>query len=224
MQRFLQKTTEFFDIPLDLSSRLLVLFGAVLMVPIFILPLWEIEFSSERYPSGLRLVIYSSTLEGGSESDLLEINVLNHYLGMKSIDEENVPQFRWMPFLLGFGLLVALRVVVLGKMSKLVDLFFLVAYLGLFSLWSFWSTLRLYGHDLNPFATVQIKPFSPPLIGEIEVANVMITSNPLAGAYVFVVVPLVFAMAMWLSRKSWIHDHLPSNDYIGTVQSGQKNT
>lgn len=214
MQRAIVKTTEFFQIPLDVRSRLVIFLGALLLLPVFALPLWQIEFQSERYPGGLLLRIYSHTLEEGKTGDLLEINALNHYLGMRSIEPEEIAQFRWLPFLLGVVLILALRTMVLGTMSRLIDLFVLAVYLGLFALWSFHSTLTAYGHTLNPFATIQVDPFTPPLVGEIDVAHVIIRSGPEAGAFLLALIPLIWIAAGILSWKTWSEEHLPGRDYI----------
>ncbi|GJQ21034.1 MAG: hypothetical protein HBSIN02_13890 [Bacteroidia bacterium] len=214
MQRVIIKTTEFFQIPLDLRSRLIIFVGALLFFPVFALPLWQIEFRSERYPGGLVLRIYSHTLEEGKPGDLLEINALNHYLGMRPVEPEEIAQFRWLPFLLGVCFILALRTMVLGTMSRLIDLFVLAVYLGLFALWSFHSTLSSYGHSLNPFATIRVDPFTPPLLGEINVAHVAIRSGPEAGAFLLGIIPLVWVAAGILSWKTWSAEHLPGADYI----------
>lgn len=214
MQRVIVKTTQFFEIPLDLRSRIVIFLAALMILPVFVLPLWQVNFRSERYPGGLMVHIYAHTMEEGKPGDLLEINALNHYLGMRSVEPEEISQFRWFPFLLGVCFLVALRTVILGTMSRLVDLFVLTVYLGLFSLWSFQSTLSSYGQLLNPFATIRVEPFTPPLIGEIDVAHVLIRSGPEAGAFLLVLVPVIWIGAAVLSWKTWSSEHLPGRDYI----------
>lgn len=215
MQRILKKATEFFDVPIDLRSRFVILAGALLIVPTFLVPLWQFRFEAERYPDGLKLNVYSHTIEGGTEVDLLEINALNHHLGMQSIEEEEISQFRWFPFLLGVTIMLALRVIVLGKMSKLVDLFFFTVYLEGFSFWSFWNVIQNYGHKVNPFASVHVEPFDPPLIGSINIAHVQMTGNPSWGALFFLLVPLAFVVAIYLSRRTWLAEREPSRDYVG---------
>ncbi|MBI4418782.1 MAG: hypothetical protein HY563_08390 [Ignavibacteriales bacterium] len=214
MQRIIRKATTFFEIPLDLRSRVVILVGAALLTPVFVLPLWQVDFQSDRYPQGLMLKIYSHTLEEGKPGDLLEINALNHYLGMKPLEPEEISQFRWFPFLLGVCFLLALRTAVLGTMSRLVDLFVLAVYLGLFTLWSFHTTLSKFGQSLNPFATVRVEPFTPPLVGEINVAHVLIKSGPEAGAFLLVIVPLAWLAAVVLSWKTWSAENQPGPDYI----------
>jgi hypothetical protein len=98
---------------------------------------------------------------------------------------------------------LALRVVVLGKMSKLVDLFVLFTYFGAFSLWSFYHKLYLYGHELDPTAAVKVAPFTPPIFGHNTLANFEVYSLPDAGTYFMIFMPPLLLAAMWLSRKSW---------------------
>ncbi len=215
MKRTLEKATQFFDIPLDLRSRAIILLAALMVLPALTTPLWHVTFESSRYPNGLKLHVFAHKLEGGTESDLLEINALNHYIGIRSLEEEKYIEFRWLPFVLGAILLLGLRVIILGKMSKLVDLFFLVTYAGLFALWSFRNTLNAYGHSINPGADVRVEPFTPPLFGSITVAHVDVHGSPGIGAFCLVVVPLLLMVAVILSRRAWIADHQPKRDYIG---------
>lgn len=214
MQRSIVKATQFFQIPLDVRSRVVIVLAALLLLPVFALPLWRVTFQSQRYPGGLMLRIHASTMEEGTPGDLLEINALHHYLGMRQVEPEEITQFRWFPFLLGVSFLVALRAVILGTMSRLVDLIVLTVYLGLFSLWSFHSTLAAFGQSLNPFATIRVDPFTPPLIGEIDVAHVLIKSGPEPGAFLFALVPIIWLGAAILSWKTWSSEQLPGRDYI----------
>ena len=215
MKRALEKATKFFDIPLDLRSRVLILVAAVLVLPALFTPLWQVTFQSSRYPDGLKLNVYCYKLEGGTESDLLEINILNHDMGMRSLEEEEFLEFRWLPFVLGAVLLLALRAIVLGKMSKLVDLFFLTAYAGIFALWSFANNISTYGHSINDSAPVKIESFAPPLFGGITVGNVDVYSLPGPGTYCLVLVPLILLAAIFLAHRTQLRDQQPKKDYIG---------
>lgn len=204
MQNLIKKATKFFETPISLRGRLLILAGAVLLLPTFFSPLWKMTLYSNQFPDGLVLNIYSYKLEGGrtpNRDDLREINSLNHYIGMKPLQEEDFTEFKWIPFVIGGVMLLALRAVVLGKMSKLVDLFVLFTYFGLFSLWSFYHKLYLYGHELDPTAAVKVPPFTPPMFGHSTMANFEVYSFPGVGSYFMAVMPLFLLAAMWLSRK-----------------------
>lgn len=205
MQRSLEIANRFFDVPLNLRSRLFVLLAAVLMVPSYFTPLWEMTLYSNQFPDGLVLKIYSYKLEGGktpNRDDLKEINSLNHYIGMRALQEEDFREFQWIPFVVGGMALLALRVVVLGKMSALVDLVVLFSYFGLFSLWSFYHKLYLYGHTLDPTAAVKVPPFTPPVFGHRTMANFEVYNYPDVGSFFMALVPVALATAIWLSYRS----------------------
>jgi len=205
MKRFLTQETKFFETPIDLRSRILILLAALLLVPTFFLPLWNMTLYSNQFPDGLVLNIYSSKLEGGqtpNRDDLKEINSLNHYIGMRALKEDDFTEFKWIPFVIGGAMLLAFRVIVLGKMSKLVDLFVLFSYFGGFSLWSFYHKLYLYGHELDTTAAVKVPPFTPPMIGHHTLANFEVYSYPDIGSYFMGAVPLLLLAAIWLSKRS----------------------
>ena len=209
MQRYLEKATSFFEIPIDLRSRFLIVVAAFMLVPTYVLPLWNMTLYSNQFPEGLVLNIYSHKLEGAktpNRDDLKEINSLNHYIGMRPLLEEDFTEFQWIPFVIGGVILLALRVVVFGKMSKLVDLFVLFSYFGAFSLWSFYHKLYLYGHELDPTAAVKVPPFTPPMFGHQTMANFEVYSFPGAGSYFMAVVPIMLLAAMWFSRSTWIKE------------------
>lgn len=217
MQKYLEKATSFFDTPVDLRSRVMILVAALLLIPTYFFPLWNMTLYSNQFPEGLEMNIYSYKLDGGKSQyrdDLKEINALNHYIGMRPLIEDDFTEFKWIPFFIGGVILLSLRVIVLGKMSKLVDLFVLFSYFGLFSLWSFYHKLYLYGHNLDPTAAVKVPPFTPPMFGHNTMANFEVYSFPGIGSYFMAVMPLLLLAAMWLSRKSWRKDHLPTRDYV----------
>lgn len=211
MQQLLKKATSFFETPIDFRSRLLIVLCAALIVPTFFFPLWKMQLYSNQFPDGLVLNIYSSKLEGGKSpdrDDLQEINSLNHYIGMRALQEDDFTEFKWIPFVLGGAVLLALRAAVLGKMSKLVDLFVLFTYFGLFSLWSFYHKLFLYGHNLDPTAAIKVPPFTPPMFGHKTMANFEVYNYPDVGSYFMAAVPVLLIAAMWLSRRSSLRERL----------------
>jgi hypothetical protein len=205
MQKFLLAETKFFETPIDLRSRVLILLAAVFLLPTFLFPLWNMTLYSNQFPDGLTLNIYSYKLEGGktpNRDDLKEINALNHYIGMRALKEDDFTEFKWIPFFIGGAMLLALRVIVLGKMSKLVDLLVVLTYFGVFSLWSFYHKLYLYGHELEPTAAVKVPPFTPPMIGHNTLANFEVYSYPDVGSFFMALVPLLLLAAVWLSTSA----------------------
>ncbi len=201
---FLEKQIAFFELPLNLISRGLILAAVAVLSLTFIFPLWTMSFTSNQYTDGLTLHIYSYKLEGGktpNRDDLREINSLNHYIGMRPLLESDFSEFNWVPLVIGFLMILALRAMVIGKMSNLVDVFVLFSYFGLFSLWSFYHRLYMYGHVLSPEASIKVQPFTPPLFGVKQIANFSVSSLPDAGAYAFFVFAVFLLAAIFWSRR-----------------------
>ncbi len=203
---WLAKEFEFFEQSLPIGSRLMIVLGSIALIFVFFLPLWNMTFFSNQYLDGLELNIYISRLEGGktvNRDDLREINTLNHYIGMRPLLESDFGEFVWLPFAVGGLILLALRAAIIGKMSKLVDVFVIFVYFGLYSFWSFYSRLYQYGHNLDPTAAIKVEPFTPPLFGTQEVGNFTVYSYPEAGSYVMVAFGLFIAAAiLW---AWWVH-------------------
>jgi len=201
---WLTREAAFFDQPLSLRSRIALLIAALALLPALFFPLWHMTFRSNQYPDGLSLHIYAHQLEGGktpSRDDLREINALNHYIGMRPLLESDFSEFTWLPFAIGGLALLALRAMVIGKMSSLIDVFVLFAYFGLYSFWSFYHRLYLYGHNLDPTAAIKVQPFTPPLIGTQVVGNFTVNSFPGFASYALVAFAVLLAAAILLSWK-----------------------
>jgi copper chaperone NosL len=204
MSDFLVKETTFFELPLTLKSRVLILVAVVALLPTFLFPLWNMSFYSNQYTDGLVLHIYSYQLEGGktaNRDDLREINSLNHYIGMRPLLESDFSEFTWIPLVVGLLMVLALRAMVIGKMSNLVDVFVLFTYFGLFSVWSFYHRLYTYAHNLDPTASIKVPPFTPPFFGSKQIANFTVNSFPGPGSYAFIAFAVLLLLAIFLSGK-----------------------
>ena len=152
----------------------------------------------------LRLDIYSYKLVGGNNNqDVKEINVLNHYIGMKDLVTEDFTEFKWLPFAIGIFGLLFLRAAVLGKTSHLVDVAVLFVYFGLFALWSFGYKMYQYGHNLDPKAAVRVDPFMPPMFGFKKLANFEVYSYPQLGSYALGAAAIVLLAAFFLAWRQW---------------------
>ncbi len=172
------------------SSRLLLAVAALALGLVFVLPLWHISLEAPQYPEGLGLYISVNRIQGEKPQDLNSINNLNHYIGMKVITPEDIPELKFMPWLvaglIGTGLAVAAR----GRRAYLyawVTMFALGAVAGLadFYRWGY-----DYGHDLDPHAIIKIPGMSyqPPLIGSKQMLNFNSTSWPAAGGWIAIAV------------------------------------
>ena len=202
MKHAFDRANRYLDLPLEIGPRGLLVLAALLLIPTYLLPLWNLTMFAPQYPEGLRLGIYSYKLEGGnSGQDVTEINVLNHYIGMKDLVAEDFTEFKWMPFVIGALGLLLLRTAVMGRFGTLVDMSVVFGYFGAFSLWSFGYKLYHYGHDLAPTAAVKVDPFMPPLFGHKKLANFDVYSYPAGASYALLAVGLALAGALYLAWR-----------------------
>lgn len=200
--RFTHHIERFLSKRLGTLSRLLILLACISLALSFFLPLWHINLIAPQYRDGLDMWIYSHQLVGGNEGqDIIEINLLNHYIGMAEIHEADFWEMRFLPFALGFFILFGLRATVFGQMRNLVDYLVLFLYFSIFSLVSFLYRLYSYGHNLDPQAPMNVAPFWPTLIGTKQIANMTQTSLPGGGSYLIALSLLMLVLAVYFSRK-----------------------
>ena len=164
------------------SERGLILFAAVVLLPVFFLPvfpIWHMHLRAPQYPEGLNLAIYTNTIRG----DVDKINMLNHYVGMHAITASDFREFSYMPQLLtGFGVLALLAGLTgrrwLAMLGWLAFTGFAVYMFRDYVLW-----LYHYGHDLDPRAAIKLQVFTPPVIGFKQMANFKVWSYPGLGTW-----------------------------------------
>lgn len=164
----------------------MILIVGVLMLVVYIAPLWQITLTAPQYPEGLGLFVWISNITGGQTHDIQNINLLNHYIGMKEINPHSIPELRFMPYVLGymiFGAFITFlfprRFMVLFGIINIV----LVAIIGLvdFYIWEY-----DYGHNLNPDAAISIPgmTYQPPLLFCKTLLNITACSVPHVGAII----------------------------------------
>jgi len=182
--------------PVSGGPRLLVVGAALLLVAVYFFPLWNMTMFAPQYPDGLRLDIYSYKLVGGNNGqDVPEINILNHYIGMRDLVTDDFTEFKWLPFMVGVLGLLYLRAAVMGTVGGLLDTVVLNLYFSLFALWSFGYRMYSYGHNLSPTAAVKVAPFMPPMFGGKQLANFEVYSYPQAASYAMALSSLLLAAA-----------------------------
>ena len=73
------------------TSRLVVALASLLLLALYLAPLWRIELVAPQYPEGLGLRIWVNQITGIKPNDLNSINGLNHYIGMRAIETAYFP-------------------------------------------------------------------------------------------------------------------------------------
>ena len=110
--------------PLRTWHRVLLVALAGVMLALYLLPLWNLTMFAPQYPHGLTLDIFNHGFQGGNGGqDVKEINLLNHYIGMRPLETDAFTEFAWMPFALGGVGLLLLRAATFATLKEVVDAF-----------------------------------------------------------------------------------------------------
>lgn len=165
------------------ATRITLAIAALLLGLAYVAPLWHIGLDAPQYPEGIGMYVWINTITGQKPNDLHSINGLNHYIGMKAIVPDAIPELRLMPRIVAGLLAVGLAAAALGRRSLLFGwtaLFAVVAAVGLADFW-YWG--YDYGHDLDPTAAIKIPGFSyqPPILGSKQLLNFTAHSWPGVG-------------------------------------------
>ena len=189
----------FLDRPLFPAARLVLAALVIPLVLTFTQPLWKIGMQAPQYPQGLSMEIYAHKVVGGhGGKDIPEINTLNHYIGMHTINRAELKDLDWIPFALGLLAVLTLRCAAIGNVRALIDLVVLTSYVSVFAFGRFVYKLYVYGHELDPTAPITLEPFTPAIIGKKQIANFSVESYPQLGSIlVGVFVTGLVAVCVW---------------------------
>jgi copper chaperone NosL len=181
---------------MSISSRLLVVLAAVLLLGTLVTPIWRVHLVAPQYPEGLGMEIRANTVRGLKEHDLKSINSLNHYIGMKPITPEAIPELRIIPWIVGGLAATGLLVAAIGRRRLLWMWLGLLTAAGIAGMIDFWWWEYSYGHDIdveNAIISVPGMTYQPPLIGSKQLLNFTAESWPAAGA---ILAGLAFALGV----------------------------
>ena len=176
------------------ASRIVVLVGALALGLVYVLPVWRISLEAPQYPEGLGMVIEIDDIVGEKPHDLANINNLNHYIGMKRIEPDSIPELIWMPMILAGLIVLGLLTAAVGRRWLLytwVTVFLGISIVGLVD---FWRWEYDYGHDLDEETAIIKIPgmsYQPPLIGSRQILNFRAHSWPGSGGWIAIAVAFV---------------------------------
>src|SRR5689334_14871034 len=185
-------------------SRLLVLLASALVLASLATPLWRIRLLAPQYPEGLGMDIHAGSVRGAREHDLNSINSLNHYIGMKAIEPEEIAELRIIPWCIAGLAALGLVVAVVGRRWLMIGWLGAFAVFGVVALWDFYHWEYEYGHDLD-FAHAIIKvpgmTYQPPLIGSKQLLNFTASSWPTTGAILIGAAFLIGCVSLFMTRQ-----------------------
>ena len=171
--------------------------SATLIAASFTQPWWRFWLYAPQYPRGLKLVISLTVVTG----DVGEVNILNHYIGMKSLaDAAPIERQLAIYGVASIAAMVVMGAVVAGKKLNVLvaapaALFPLVFLADSF----YW--LHKFGHELDPRAPLEIGVFTPQLFGNGQIGQFGTFATPAIGFWMAVAGFAVIGIGVLLRRK-----------------------
>ncbi|MGB9664388.1 MAG: hypothetical protein ACPL25_05650 [Ignavibacteria bacterium] len=184
-------------------SKKIVLVASIILIGVYFFPIWSIDLQAPQYPEGLGLRIWINEITGAKYHDLENINGLNHYIGMKPINPDDIPELKIMPFILGFMILFDLFNAMKGNRTTIYAWIIIFILLGAVGLYDFYIWGYEYGHNLDPNAPIKVPgmTYQPPLIGSKQLLNITAISLPAFGSFIILISIILNAVALIVDKK-----------------------
>lgn len=181
--------------------------GALLLLTLFVLPLWNITLEAPQYPQPLGMDIWINKIADHNPNDVKNINLLNHYVGMQEIPE-HMQEFDIFPPVIIAMVIIGLIIAFTTNYKWYLGWFILMSILGTAGMYDFYLWEYHYGHDLNPKAAIKFvddagnpMAYQPPLFGTKTILNFTAHSYPMSGGYVLFIGMLSTLAAYFVGRK-----------------------
>lgn len=182
--------------------------AALSLLALFIWPMWKIVLYAPQYPDGVEMHIWINKIGGTSPGTLQNVNILNHYVGMKPIEPDSIPELQYFQYVIMVMAALGLLVAVLNKRWAFLGWTVLLLALCAVGIYDFYLWEYDYGHNLSATAPIKIPgaSFQPPLIGSKVILNFTAKSLPHIGGY-FVGLAIALGLgAWWVKRKNDRHE------------------
>ena len=178
-----------------------MILGSILLFGVFLFPIWRITLYAPQYPSGLSMDIWVNKIT--DENAMKNINILNHYVGMKMIEPDSIPELTYFPYIIFALAALGIIAAFINRRKVYLGWLVLIIILGVLGLYDFYLWEYDYGHDLSDMAPIKVpgQAYQPPLIGGKWLLNFYATSYPSIGA-AFFALPMLFAgFAFWMKKE-----------------------
>ncbi|MFD0796399.1 hypothetical protein ACFQZJ_02925 [Maribacter chungangensis] len=196
------------------KASIIMMLGSLLLLGLFVFPLWNIELGAPQYPEPLGLDIYINGIQGQNEFDIQNIDGLNHYIGMKTLPKpEDMWEFSVFPLVIGGMVALGVLFGMLGYLDKVsykwfFGWFVLMSVLGILGMYDFNAWMIDYGTNLDPKAIMKLAnpdgtpmSYKPPLLGHQKMLNFDAYSYPRLGAYMLFLGMILTLVAGYLGFK-----------------------
>ncbi|MEE9372795.1 MAG: hypothetical protein V3V00_07045 [Saprospiraceae bacterium] len=178
--------------------RILMFFSVLGLTSLFFFPMWRITLGAPQYPEGVTMYIHIDKIGGSTPSTLQNINILNHYVGMKYIEPESIPELVYFPYIV-YGLIgLALLCILINDRRLYLAWGVTMVILAIAGIYDFYLWEYDYGHDLSPTAPIKVPgaSFQPPVIGTKLILNFVAESYPHIAGY-FTGIGILFSFLAW---------------------------
>jgi hypothetical protein len=189
------------------KSNLIMIIGALLPLFLFLFPLWNITLEAPQYPTPLGMNIHINDFSDMNPHDIKNINLMNHYVGMKYIPDA-IPEFKIFPAGIIITTILGLLIGFKGNYKWFLGWFILMFVLSIAGLYDFYIWEHDYGHDLDPKAIMKftnpdgsVMGFQPPLFGSKDILNFKAHSYPRLGAYFLAIGMALSFVAYFVGKK-----------------------
>lgn len=174
--------------------------AAILLIISIFLPYWGLVLHAPQYPKGLAVEAYINRLEG----DVWEIDGLNHYIGMRPLEEAaQVEKSIAIYAISALALLVLASVFIHSPWAALLSLpAVLMPVIFLVDLY-FW--LNHFGQNLDPNAALSsaIKPFTPTILGEGVIGQFRTVARAETGLWLAALASILILVGLYLQRRAY---------------------
>lgn len=186
--------------------KIIFIVGALALLGTFLSPIWSITLKAPQYPNGVEMYIWINKLSGATSGTLQNINILNHYVGMKMIEPESIPELKYFP-----KIIIAMSVIglIFGLINnKKLWIFWgvVLLILGILGIYDFYLWEYDYGHNLSDEAAIKVpgQAYQPPLIGSKMLLNFKAISYPYYGSIFIGITIICTSLAVYLKKKKQI--------------------
>jgi len=168
--------------------NIFLLTGSLILLLLFAVPIWRITLNAPQYPEGISMYIWINKITGDTPYTIQNINILNHYVGMKFIKPDEFAEFRYFPIVIISLSILGVIFSFFKKKKKLAIIFAgILVVVGCLGIYDFYSWEYDYGHNLSSTAPIKVPgmAYQPPLIGSKMLLNFKAESYPHWGGLVF---------------------------------------